>query len=62
MFVKDMALRIGLAVFAMICAGIGSAIGQSADSDWSRAGGALLGLVIGALLAVRGYRVLSRRR
>ncbi len=62
LFVKEMALRIGLAVFAMLCAGIGAEVArQRFGGNGSQGTGALVGLAVGALLAVLAYRAIRRR-
>ena len=58
LFVREMLLRIGLGVVAMLLAGAGSIVGGGLDAVWGDLVGALVGLAIGIALAV----VLLRRR
>ncbi len=58
LFVREMLLRIGLGVVAMLLAGACSIVGGSLDAEWGDLVGALVGLAIGIALAV----VLLRRR
>jgi uncharacterized protein (DUF952 family) len=58
LFVKEMLLRVSLAVGAMLLAGVGSLIGGGIDPVWGEVAGAITGLVVGVVLAV----VVLRRR
>ena len=58
LFVKEMLLRIALAVVGMLLAGAGSLVGRGLDADWGALAGAVAGLVVGIVLAVL---VLRRR-
>ena len=58
LFVKEMLLRISLAVVAMLLAGAGSLVGRGLGDDWGDVAGAVAGLVAGIVLAV----VVLRRR
>ena len=58
LFVKEMLLRISVAVVAMLLAGAGSLVGRRLDADWGALAGAVAGLVVGIVLAVL---VLRRR-
>ena len=58
LFVKEMMLRIVLAVIAMLLAGAGSIVGGGFDAEWGELAGAVAGLVVGVVLAV----VVLRRR
>ena len=58
-FVREMALRIGLFLVAMALAFVGAALGQRTSSEWGGFVGALVGLGLGVALMVL---VLRRRR
>ena len=58
LFVKEMLVRISLAVVAMLLAGAGSLVGRSLGADWGDLVGAVAGLAVGIVLAVL---VLRRR-
>jgi uncharacterized protein (DUF952 family) len=57
-FVREMLLRGGLAVGAMLLAGLGSVIGKQVSDSWGELTGALVGLLVGIALVV----VVLRRR
>jgi uncharacterized protein (DUF952 family) len=59
LFVEEMGARAGLAIAAMMLAGLGAAIGGRTSSDWGGFVGGVLGLLIG--LGLIGL-VLRRRR
>ena len=59
LFFRGMAIRILLALFAMILAYVGSRIGRRFDAEWAEFGGAVAGLGVGLSVAVL---VLRRRR
>jgi tetrahydromethanopterin S-methyltransferase subunit G len=58
LFVKEMLVRVSLAVVAMLLAGAGSLVGRSLGADWGDLVGAVVGLAVGIVLAVL---VLRRR-
>jgi len=58
LFVKEMLLRVSLAMVAMLLAGAGSLVGRSVGDDWGDFIGAAVGLAGGIVLAVL---VLRRR-
>jgi len=59
MFVREMAVRIGLFFGAMVLAFVGAALGGRTSSEWGGFVGALVGLGVGLALMVL---VLSKRR
>ncbi len=58
-FAREVMLRLGLVVGAMLLAGVGAAIGRRTSSEWGAFVGGVLGLVLGLLVATL---VLRRRR
>lgn len=59
LFAQEMGLRAGLALGAMVLAGVGAALGGRTSSEWGGFAGGVLGLAVGlTLIAV----VLRRRR
>jgi uncharacterized protein (DUF952 family) len=59
LFVREMGLRAGLVLLAMVLAGAGAAVAGRTSSDWGPFVGAVVGLVLGLALMVL---VLRRRR
>lgn len=57
---RDIGLRIALAIGAMLLSAAGAALGGPEDST-GRAVGALVGLLVGVVLAVSTYRWVDRR-
>jgi uncharacterized protein (DUF952 family) len=58
LLVREVGVRIVLALVAMSLAGLGSVVGASTDSDWGAFAGALVGLALGVVAFV----VVLRRR